>query len=40
MKIHWTDTALDHLDAIHNYIALDSVDYAEKVVDCLTRRSQ
>ncbi len=40
MKIHWTDTALDHLDAIHNYIALDSVDYAKKVVDCLTRRSQ
>ncbi len=23
MKIHWTDTAIDHLSAIHKYIALD-----------------
>ncbi len=40
MKTHWTDTALDHLSAIHDYIAQDSKDYAKRVVDQLTRRSQ
>lgn len=40
MKIHWTDTALDHLSAIHNYIALDSKQYAKRIVDRLTKRSQ
>ncbi len=40
MKIHWTDTAIDHLSAIHNYIALDSTQYAKRTVDLLTKRSQ
>lgn len=40
MKIHWTDTALDHLSAIHNYIALDSKQYAKRIVDRLTKSSQ
>ncbi len=40
MKIHWTDTAIDHLSAIHNYIALDSKQYAKRTVDLLTKRSQ
>ena len=40
MKVHWTDTAVGHLDAIHNYIAQDSPEYARRMVDRLTRRSQ
>jgi toxin ParE1/3/4 len=40
MNVHWTDTALRHLDAIHRYIAQDSPAYATRMVDRLTRRSQ
>jgi len=40
VKIHWTDTARDHLRAIHAYIAKNSPQYAQRVVDRLTRRSQ
>jgi addiction module RelE/StbE family toxin len=40
MKVHWTGTAEDHLDAIHAYIARDSPEYAKRMVDRLTRRSQ
>jgi addiction module RelE/StbE family toxin len=40
MTVHWTDTAQDHLDAIHTYIAQDSPEYALRMVDRLTRRSQ
>lgn len=40
MKVHWTDTAEGHLDAIHNYIAQDSPEYARRMVDRLTLRSQ
>jgi len=40
MSVHWTDTAQDHLDAIHAYIAQDSAEYAIRTVDRLTRRSQ
>lgn len=40
MKIHWTDIAVEHLLAIHEYIAKDSPEYALRVVDRLTRRSQ
>ena len=40
MKVHWTDTAQDHLDAIYAYIAQNSPDYAMRMVDHLTRRSQ
>jgi len=40
MKVHWTDTAEDHLDAIYAYIAQDSPQYAILMVDRLTRRSQ
>lgn len=39
MKVHWTDTAEEHLDAIHDYIALDSPAYAKHMIDRLTRRS-
>ena len=40
MKVHWTDTAEVHLYAIYAYIALDSPEYAKRMVDRLTRRSQ
>lgn len=40
MKVHWTATALEHLNAIHAYIAKNSERYAARVVDRLTRRSQ
>jgi len=40
MKVYWTDTAEGHLNAIYNYIAQDSPEYATRVVDRITRRSQ
>jgi toxin ParE1/3/4 len=40
MKVHWTDTALSHLDAVYSYIAQDSPAFALRTVDRLTRRSQ
>jgi toxin ParE1/3/4 len=40
MKVHWTETAENHLEAIHNYIAQNSREYALSMVDRLTRRSQ
>ena len=40
MRVHWTDTAQEHLDAIFAYIARDSSEYALRMVDRLTRRSQ
>ncbi len=40
MKVHWTETAVNQLVAIHDYIARDSPAYALRVVDRLTRRSQ
>ncbi|HBB30452.1 MAG TPA: hypothetical protein DDZ80_15260 [Cyanobacteria bacterium UBA8803] len=40
MRVYWTDTALQHLLAIHTYIAKNSPQYADIVVDRLTRRSQ
>ena len=40
MKVHWTNTAEGHLDAIFNYIAQNSPEYAKRMVDRITRRSQ
>ena len=40
MRVQWTDTACAHLDAIHAYIAQDSSEYATRMIDLLTRRSQ
>ncbi len=40
MKVHWTDTAEGHLDANYTYIALYSPEYAKRMVDRITRRSQ
>ena len=40
MRVHWTDTAIEHLVAIHAYISQSSTTYAQRVVDRLTRRSE
>jgi len=40
MKVYWTDTAQRHLGAIHAYIAQNSPQYAKRMVDRLTSRSQ
>ena len=40
MNVHWTDTAATHLDAIYTHIALDSPEYAKRMVDRLTQRSK
>ena len=40
MKIHWTDTAVEHLAAINSYLEHRSPDYALRVIDRLTRRSE
>ena len=39
MKVHWTNTAEGHLDAIFDYIAQNSPEYAKRMVDRITRRS-
>jgi plasmid stabilization system protein ParE len=39
MKVHWTQTAEKHLDALYSHIARDSSEYANRMVDRLTARS-
>jgi len=39
MKVNWTNTALDQLQSIHDYIARNSPYYAKRMVDRITRRS-
>ncbi|HPL18770.1 MAG TPA: type II toxin-antitoxin system RelE/ParE family toxin [Spirochaetota bacterium] len=39
MKVYWTDTAEEHLDAIYRHIARNSEVYAKRVVDVITQRS-
>lgn len=40
MKVLWTEPALNQLESIHQYISQTSIDYANRMVDRLTRRSQ
>lgn len=40
MRITWTETAVAHLQAIHDHIALNSAYYALKMVDKITNRSE
>ncbi len=40
MKLFWTDTAVKHLSGIYAYIAQNSPQYARRIVDRLTRRSE
>jgi len=39
MTVIWTETAQEHLDEIYRYIARDSVFYAKRMVERLTRCS-
>src|ERR1041385_219026 len=39
VKVLWTDSAVPQLQAIHDYVAQTSPDYAVRIVDRLTRRS-
>lgn len=39
MTVHWTQTAIDHLDGIHAYIAMNSPGYADRIIDKITSRS-
>lgn len=40
MKVLWTETAIKQLQAIHDYIAQNSVVYATQFVERITRRSE
>jgi addiction module RelE/StbE family toxin len=40
VKVEWTDAALEQLWAIHEYLSQSSPEYAQRVVDRLTRRTQ
>ena len=40
MKVFWTDTAVKHLSGIYAYIAQNSPQYARRIVERLTRRSE
>jgi len=40
VNVEWTDNALDQLWAIHEYLSQGSPEYARRVVDRLTRRTQ
>jgi toxin ParE1/3/4 len=40
VRVHWTNTAIDHLLSIYEYIAHDSKPYASLLIDKLTRRSE
>lgn len=40
MTVYWTEGAAQQLQAIHDYIAQASPEYAKRMVDRLTRRSE
>ena len=40
MNVFWTDKAVEQLTAIHNYHAQISPQYAARLVDRITKRSQ
>ena len=40
MKVFWTETAVNHWSAIYNYISQNSPQYAQRLVERLTRRSE
>ena len=40
MNVVWTETAVNHLQAIREYIDQTSPEYARRMVDRLTRRSK
>ncbi|MEH1769150.1 type II toxin-antitoxin system RelE/ParE family toxin [Nostoc sp.] len=40
MNVYWTATAVENLSAIYTYIAQTSPQYAARIVDRITRRSE
>ncbi|MGV0102359.1 Plasmid stabilization system [Nostoc sp. DSM 114160] len=40
MKVFWTETAVENLSAIYTYIAQNSLRYATRIIDRITKRSQ
>ncbi|MFM8300427.1 MAG: type II toxin-antitoxin system RelE/ParE family toxin [Microcystis aeruginosa] len=40
MKVFWTETAVNHLSSIYKYISQNSPQYAQRLVERLTRRSE
>lgn len=40
MNVYWTDTAVKHLSSIYAYISQNSPQYATRLVDSITRRSE
>jgi plasmid stabilization system protein ParE len=40
VRVLWTDAAISQLQAIHDYIAQTSPEYALRIVDRLTKRSE
>jgi addiction module RelE/StbE family toxin len=40
VRVEWTNTAIEHLVSIYEYVAHDSKPYAERLIDKLTRRSE
>jgi plasmid stabilization system protein ParE len=40
VKVYWTETAVENLSAIYTYIVQTSPQYAARIVDRITRRSQ
>ena len=39
MRVEWSQTAADELNAIHSRLAETSPDYADRMIDRLTRRA-
>lgn len=40
MKVYWTQTAIENLSAIYNYVAQTSPQYASRFVERITTRSE
>ena len=40
MKVYWTETGVENLSAIYSYIAQTSPQYASRMVDRITKRSE
>jgi toxin ParE1/3/4 len=40
VKVFWTETAINHLSSIYSYIAQNSPNYAQILVEKITKRSQ
>ncbi|MGF1673008.1 MAG: type II toxin-antitoxin system RelE/ParE family toxin [Rivularia sp. (in: cyanobacteria)] len=40
MKVFWTETAVENLSAIYTYISQNSPQYADRIIDRITKRSQ